>query len=75
MRSIPTARASAITWPTSAESGAVFVTISKCACASTQKVGSASGAGASGRSISRLWRSAIAATQLLQAAERELVSS
>ena len=58
-RSTPAAFASSKTCFTSAESGAASVTISKCACASTVGTGSGFGAGASGRSISRLWRSAI----------------
>ena len=59
MRSTPTERASLITFATSGELGAVFVTISICACESTTRLFSGSGSGPGCLSISRLWRSAI----------------
>ena len=55
---MPTLLASANTFPISDESGAVLVTISRWACASTQLTFSGSGRGAGSRSISRLCRSA-----------------
>ena len=58
-RSTPAALASSNTFFTASEFGAASVTISKCAWASTVGTGKGFGAGASGRSISRLWRSAI----------------
>ena len=58
-RSTPAAFASSNTCLTASESGAASVTISKCACESTVVTGKGFGAGASGRSISRLWRSAM----------------